>query len=127
VSTSAFGHWLIGYFAHNNGHRSWHLNQVAVQGYNVNGMGWVSFGECWHNNHHAFPSSAKLGLYKNQTDPGWLVLKALDSIGLVWDLKTPEHLEYRENLVPLDFIKDQKGKSHKKNNAGNTSEFKISP
>jgi len=127
VSISVFGHWLIGYFAHNSGHRSWHLNHVAVQGYNVNRMGWISFGECWHNNHHAFPGSAKLGLNKNQIDPGWLVLKALNSIGLVWNLKTPENLEYRENLVSLESKKEQYGMFHKKNKVTNTSEPGITP
>jgi len=102
VSVSVFGHWLIGYFAHNTGHRSWHLDRVAVQGYNVKGFGLITFGECWHNNHHAFPSSAKLGLEHNQADPGWLVLMALKRVGLVWNVKTPDNLEHRENLRKLN-------------------------
>ena len=31
--------------------------------------GCMTFGEGWHNNHHAFPGSARLGLYPGQTDP----------------------------------------------------------
>jgi len=101
VSISVFGHWLIGYFAHNNGHRCWHLDGVAVQGYNINGLGLITFGECWHNNHHAFPGSAQLGLENNQSDPGWLVLMALKRIGLVWNIRTPNSLEHRKNLTKI--------------------------
>jgi len=63
VSISVFGHWLVGYFAHNCGDRSWHLNRVAVQGYNLNGLGWITF--------------------------------------LVWNVKTPKDLAFRNNLVQL--------------------------
>ena len=101
VSVSVFGHWLIGYFAHNKGHRDWHLDKVAVQGYNVKHLGIVTFGECWHNNHHAFPGSSKLGVYKNQTDPGWLILKVLERFKLVSNLVTPEDLPPRENLYSI--------------------------
>ena len=57
-------------------------------------------GECWHNNHHAFPGSAKLGLEKGQSDPGWWVLIILSKIGLVKNLKLVADLEERQELVP---------------------------
>lgn len=101
VSVSIFGHWLVGYFAHNSGHRSWYIKGAAVQGYNVTGFGLLTFGECWHNNHHAFPGSAKLGVFSNQVDPGWEVLKVLRALRLVWNLKTPEDLPYRHRLAQL--------------------------
>ena len=55
VAVSVTGHWLIGYFAHRQGHRDWHVDGAGVQGYNINFCGLITFGECWHNNHHAFP------------------------------------------------------------------------
>jgi stearoyl-CoA desaturase (delta-9 desaturase) len=58
-------------------------------------------GEAWHNNHHAFPSSARLGLRDGEVDPGWWVLRMLQSVGLVCNVKTPETLPYRANLIPL--------------------------
>jgi len=58
-------------------------------------------GESWHNNHHAYPGSAKLGLGDKQHDPGWWALSALRSIGLVWNLKLPSDLPEREELVPI--------------------------
>ena len=47
VAISVTGHWLIGYFAHNSGHRSWHVNGAGVQGYNIKFCGLITMGECW--------------------------------------------------------------------------------
>jgi stearoyl-CoA desaturase (delta-9 desaturase) len=45
-----------------------------------------TLGEAWHNNHHAFPTSARHGLRWWQLDPsGWLIC-ALERVGLVWDV-----------------------------------------
>jgi sn-1 stearoyl-lipid 9-desaturase len=102
VTVSIFGHWLVGYFAHNSGGRDWQVNDAAVQGHNVPYCGIVTFGESWHNNHHAFPGSAKLGIYPGQADIGWLALKALEKIHLVNNLKEPKHLAPREELRKID-------------------------
>jgi len=45
-----------------------------------------SFGESWHNNHHAFPTSAFHGLRRWEVDPSALVIRALEAAGLVWDV-----------------------------------------
>jgi stearoyl-CoA desaturase (delta-9 desaturase) len=95
------GHWAIGYFAHNMGGRTWHVEGAAAQGYNVPFTGLITMGEAWHNNHHAFPGSARLGLYKGEVDPGWWLLKALRKIGLVWSIKLPEDLPDRPELKRL--------------------------
>jgi stearoyl-CoA desaturase (delta-9 desaturase) len=101
VAASVTGHWLVGYFAHNRGPRSWHIEGAGVQGYNVPYCGLITMGEAWHNNHHAFPSSARLGIGAGEVDPGWWVLCGLKRLGLVWNVKTPEMLPHRPNLVPL--------------------------
>lgn len=103
VSVSVFGHWLIGYFAHNGGQRNWHIKGAAVQGHNVQWMSLLTMGECWHNNHHAFPYSAKLGLLNGQWDPGWWVLRLLERMGLVSNLVVPDLTSLREelSLLPL--------------------------
>jgi stearoyl-CoA desaturase (Delta-9 desaturase) len=46
----------------------------------------LSFGEAWHNNHHAFPTSARHGLKGSQFDPSWFVIRALARLGLVTDV-----------------------------------------
>lgn len=101
VTVSVMGHWLIGHFAHNTGQRDWHVTGAAVQGYNVRFCGLITMGECWHNNHHAYPNSALLGINANQSDPGWWVLLLLDKIGLVWNILKPEDLPARGELVPI--------------------------
>ena len=102
VSVSIFGHWIVGYFAHNKGAQDWRLDGASAQGYNLKYLGLITFGECWHNNHHAFPGSAKLGLKQGQFDPGWIVLQALGYCGLAWNFQTPETLPSRENLVRVN-------------------------
>ena len=46
----------------------------------------LSFGEAWHNNHHAFPTSAVHGLRRWQFDPGAGLISALERAGLIWDV-----------------------------------------
>ncbi|WP_230655730.1 acyl-CoA desaturase [Psychrobacter sp. I-STPA10] len=95
IFVSVTGHWLVGYFAHNTGDRDWHIHNAATQGYNIKFAGLISMGESWHNNHHAYPNSALLGLYQGQTDLGFWVLNALHNLGLVWNIKLPQHLPHR--------------------------------
>jgi stearoyl-CoA desaturase (Delta-9 desaturase) len=45
-----------------------------------------SFGEAWHNNHHAFPTSARHGLGRRQLDLAALVIRGLEACGLAWDV-----------------------------------------
>lgn len=48
-----------------------------------------SWGQSWHNNHHAFSSSAIVGLKWWQIDPGSWVIRMLEKLGLVWNVKVP--------------------------------------
>lgn len=59
-------------------------------------------GEAWHNNHHAFPGSARIGLYPGQSDWGYAVIAALARLGLVWDVTTPERMARRHELRRLE-------------------------
>ncbi|UQV44580.1 hypothetical protein KIV45_22675 [Janthinobacterium lividum] len=59
-------------------------------------------GECWHNNHHAYPGSARLGLLPGEWDPGWWVLLLLRRLGLVSSLRLPQDLAPRPELRRLD-------------------------
>lgn len=102
VTISLLGHWMVGYLAHNTGARDWHLSGHAVQGYNVPFLSLLTMGESWHNNHHAFPGSARLGITAWQLDPGWWALSLLRSLGLVWNVKLPHHLPARPELVRLE-------------------------
>ena len=74
------------------------VDGAAVQGYDVAFAGLISMGESWHNNHHAFPGSAKLGLFPGEADLGWLLIKVFLALGLAWDIVTPERLPSRPEL-----------------------------
>jgi len=102
IATAVFGHWLIGWLAHNHGELRREVQGAAVQGRNVRFTSLLTMGECWHNNHHAYPGSARLGLAPGEWDPGWWVLCALERIGLVWLLRLPEHLPRRPELVGVE-------------------------
>jgi stearoyl-CoA desaturase (delta-9 desaturase) len=45
-----------------------------------------SFGESWHNNHHAFPTSAHHGMRKWEVDPSAALIWLLEKTGLAWDV-----------------------------------------
>jgi stearoyl-CoA desaturase (delta-9 desaturase) len=52
-------------------------------------LAWLApftFGEAWHNNHHAFPTSARHGLRWWQLDPSAWVIAVLQRLGLAWDV-----------------------------------------
>ena len=62
-----------------------------------------SFGEGWHNNHHAFPSMAIHGIGPGQPDPTGLVIRLLDRVGLIWDVKRPPaELVARRRTLPRE-------------------------
>ena len=49
----------------------------------------LTFGEGWHNNHHYYPRSAKVGFFWWELDISFLILKCLERLGLVWDIRMP--------------------------------------
>ncbi|MEH6436966.1 acyl-CoA desaturase [Massilia sp. DD77] len=102
IAAGVTGHWLIGWFAHNHGGMHHAVDGAAVQGRNVRFAALLTMGESWHNNHHAFPGSARLGLYAGEWDPGWWTLMLLKRAGLVWQLRLPDACPARPELRALD-------------------------
>lgn len=81
-------------------HITWFVNSAShcwgYQSYNTGDLSrnnwWVAalaFGEGWHNNHHAFQFSARHGLDKWQIDITWMVISALQKVGLATSVKLP--------------------------------------
>jgi fatty-acid desaturase len=101
VTAGVVGHWLIGYFAHNYGDMHYRVNGAAVQGRNIRFTSLLTMGECWHNNHHAYPGSAQLGLRPGEWDPGWWVLTIMRRMKLVWEVTLPHNLAKREELEEI--------------------------
>ena len=52
-----------------------------------------ALGEGWHNNHHAFPNSARHGLEWWQFDLTWELIRFLELVGLATDVKLPTEAE----------------------------------
>jgi stearoyl-CoA desaturase (Delta-9 desaturase) len=53
---------------------------------NLSALALLSFGESWHNNHHAFPTSAFHGMRRREIDLGGLLIRALERFGLAWNV-----------------------------------------
>jgi len=65
----------------------------------------LSFGEGWHNNHHAYPQVARHGLRWYEIDFNWYVLWTLQKLGLIWDVKLPK---FKKAPVPSDVTTAEK-------------------
>jgi stearoyl-CoA desaturase (delta-9 desaturase) len=87
TAASITAHWFIGYAAHVWGERRFAIAGAAESGTNVWLLGVLSFGEGFHNNHHAFPTSARMGHRWYELDLGWLVVRALGALRLVWGVR----------------------------------------
>jgi stearoyl-CoA desaturase (delta-9 desaturase) len=61
----------------------------------------LTFGEGWHNNHHAAPQSARHGLAWYEFDLNWYGIMALRTLGLAWDIKLPAHKPARKARVVI--------------------------
>jgi len=81
-------------------HITWSINSVChiwgTQDYKSHDesrnnalFGILAFGEGWHNNHHAFPASARHGLKWWQFDSSYIIIKTLEKLGLAWNVKVP--------------------------------------
>ena len=101
VAISVHGHWLVGHLAHRHGPQSWLVEHAGVQAHDVPWAAIPTMGEAWHNNHHAYPGSARIGLYPGQSDFGFVFIRLLERFGLAWDVCTPAALPDRERSLRL--------------------------
>jgi sn-1 stearoyl-lipid 9-desaturase len=70
--------------AHKWGYKNFETNDRAT---NCWWVGLIAWGEGWHNNHHAFPKSARHGLRPWEFDSTWLVIRGLKALGLATDIQ----------------------------------------
>jgi stearoyl-CoA desaturase (delta-9 desaturase) len=59
----------------------------------------LSFGEAWHNNHHAFPTSAAHGLRWWEIDTSSLLIRGLERVGLAWDVVRIDPARQQKKLL----------------------------
>ena len=88
---NGLGHWW--------GYRNFETADTAT---NLTPWGvWIG-GEELHNNHHAFPSSAKFALRRFEFDIGWAVIRAFEAVGLAKVLRVAPTLDVRPNIEMPD-------------------------
>ncbi len=98
VTVSVTGHWFVGHLAHTRGPQSWQVVGAGVQAHDVPWAAIPTMGEAWHNNHHAYPGSARIGIHPGQSDWGYAFICLLRRAGLAWDIVLPEHLDRAEAI-----------------------------
>ena len=59
----------------------------------------LSFGEAWHNNHHAFPTSAAHGMRWYEIDTSSLLIRGLERVGLAWDVVRIDPARQQKKLL----------------------------
>ena len=76
--------WLVNSATHMWGSRRFLTGDTSTNSF------WVAiltFGEGWHNNHHAAPQAARHGLAWYEIDVNWYGIAVLRMLGLAWDVK----------------------------------------
>lgn len=99
VTMSVAGHWFVGHLAHRRGPQSWLVRDAGVQAHDVPWAAIPTMGEAWHNNHHAWPGSARIGLEPGQSDWGYVAIRLLARAGLAWNIALPDQLGREGALV----------------------------
>jgi fatty-acid desaturase len=78
--------WLVNSASHHYGYRTYRTGDKSTNSWWVAFLAW---GEGWHNNHHAFPFSARHGLRWFEFDATWLAIRVLVALRLARDVKLP--------------------------------------
>jgi fatty-acid desaturase len=90
--------WLVNSATHMWGSRRFATGDTSTNSF------WVAiltFGEGWHNNHHAAPQAARHGLKWYELDVNWYGIFTLKMLGLAWDIKRPR-LEASQTAIAAD-------------------------
>ncbi len=77
-----------------------HPHDTGDQSRNNLLVGLLALGEGWHNNHHAFPYSARHGLRWWQPDASWCLIWIMERVGMAWKVKRPKPAPAPHASVP---------------------------
>ncbi|KAJ0785246.1 putative fatty acid desaturase domain, acyl-CoA desaturase [Helianthus annuus] len=95
--------FLVNSACHIWGNQAWNTSDLSKNNWWV---ALITFGEGWHNNHHAFEYSARHGLEWWQIDFCWYMIKFLEGIGLATNVKLPtEDHKHKRSFASLNKIK----------------------
>ncbi|KAI3914021.1 hypothetical protein MKW98_010833, partial [Papaver atlanticum] len=111
----AVGHhstFMVNSVCHIWGKKPWNTKDLSKNNWV---MGLLGHGEGWHNNHHAFEFSARLGLEWWQLDVPWYILQLLAYLGLAKDVKVPTEIQKLKlsfrNTTQFDQLENSSTKS----------------
>ena len=87
--------WSVNSICHMYGARPFAIRDESRNNWAV---ALITFGEGWHHNHHAFPTSARHGLCARQFDPTYLVIRAMEALGLARNVRRPSPSDVARKL-----------------------------
>jgi len=90
---------VINGIGHYWGYRNFEAPDAST---NISPWGIIIGGEELHNNHHTYPTSAKLSVKPYEFDIGWLYIRILETFGLATVKKTPPKLHYADRQPMAD-------------------------
>jgi fatty-acid desaturase len=79
--------WFVNSLSHLYGDRPHATNDASTNNWFV---AILTFGEGWHNNHHAFPASARHGIEWHQFDLNWITIRLLERLGLATKIRVDD-------------------------------------
>lgn len=79
--------WFVNSLSHIYGKRPHETGDLSTNNWFV---AILTFGEGWHNNHHAFPTSARHGLSWYQFDMNWITIRIFEKLGWAKNIRTAE-------------------------------------
>ena len=91
--------WLVNSVTHLWGTRRF---RTADDSKNSWWVALLTFGEGWHNNHHAYPTSARHGLARAEFDLCWLQIRLLEKIRLAWNVRIPTPAQIAGKTTAVD-------------------------
>lgn len=86
VAVTTVAHWFVGYAGHAYGRAPYAIDGATEEGRDHRLLGALSFGEGFHNTHHAFPRCARMGHGPLDLDLGGWAVEGLERLGLVTDV-----------------------------------------
>jgi stearoyl-CoA desaturase (delta-9 desaturase) len=90
--------WLVNSATHVWGYRS---HETRDRSTNLWWVAAVTYGEGWHNNHHAYQTSAAHGLSWWELDPTYWMIRLMQALGLAYNVKMPKQSQIEAKSLSL--------------------------
>ena len=88
--------WAVNSWTHRWGYRNFSTKDHST---NSPTVAFLTAGEGWHNNHHAFPRSAAHGMFKGEFDLTYQFIRIMERLGLAWNVVHPDRYPLQERLI----------------------------